>query len=231
MRILLVEDEAAVSSFIKKGLQEQGHEVTQAFDGTTGYKLAGQTEQDLIILDVVMPGINGVELCKRIRTKLELDLPIIMLTALGTTDDIVDGLDSGADDYLCKPFKFQELLARISALSRRKSQGNLASSHLLEVEDLIMDLKSKEVHRDGVEIELTAREFGFLEYLLKNKNIVVSRADIMENVWEVGFDLGTNVIDVYVNYLRKKIEHGFKSKLIKTVIGMGYTIKDSRIED
>ncbi|MBL4703367.1 MAG: response regulator transcription factor [Flavobacteriales bacterium] len=226
MKILLIEDEAAVSSFIKKGLEEQGHEVTQAFDGITGYKLAGQTEQDLIILDVIMPGINGIELCGKIRNQLELTLPILMLTALGTTDDIVLGLDSGADDYLCKPFKFQELLARIKALSRRNEMNDGAVSQLLEVADLTMNLNTKEVHRGGKEIELTAREFKFLEYLLKNKNRVVSRADILENVWEVGFDLGTNVIDVYVNYLRKKIEHGFSSKLIKTVIGMGYIIKD-----
>ncbi|MFT7613171.1 MAG: two-component system copper resistance phosphate regulon response regulator CusR [Parvicellaceae bacterium] len=226
MKILVVEDEASVSSFIKKGLQEQGYEVTQAFDGVSGFKLASQTEQDIIIVDVVMPGMNGIDLCGKIRNELGLKVPILMLTALGTTDDVVLGLESGADDYLTKPFKFQELLARIRALSRRSNGSESTAAKLLEADDLTLNLRTKEVHRGGKEIELTAREFKFLEYLLKNKNIVVSRVDILENVWEVGFDLGTNVIDVYVNYLRKKIDAGFEDKLIKTVIGMGYVIKD-----
>lgn len=226
MKILLIEDEASVSSFIKRGLEEEGHIVTQAFDGVTGVKLADDSELDLIILDVIMPGMNGIEVCNILKNEKEIPTPIIMLTALGTTDDIVTGLDIGADDYLTKPFKFKELLARINALTRRRKKLEKKENEYLQVQDLTMNLGSKEVHRNGVQIELTAREFKLLEYLLKNKNRVVSRTSILENVWEVDFDLGTNVIDVYINYLRKKIEQGFDSKIIKTVIGMGYIIKD-----
>lgn len=226
MKILLIEDEASVSSFIKRGLEEEGYMVTQAFDGVTGVKLADNSELDLIILDVIMPGMNGIEVCNILKNEKEILTPIIMLTALGTTDDIVTGLDIGADDYLTKPFKFKELLARINALTRRKKNLEKNESEYLKVLDLTMNLGSKEVFRNGTQIELTAREFKLLEYLLKNKNRVVSRTSILENVWEVDFDLGTNVIDVYINYLRKKIEQGFDSKIIKTVIGMGYIIKD-----
>ena len=224
MKILLVEDEAAVSAFIKRGLEEQGHNLTQAFDGITGLNLAKQNDYDLIILDVVMPKMNGIELCNKLRSEVGIDASILMLTALGTTDDIVLGLETGADDYLTKPFKFKELLARINALSRRKSDTK--NSKTLTVADLLLNTETKEVYRNNKEIKLTAREFKFLEYLLKNKNRVVSRTDILENVWEVEYDLGTNVIDVYINYLRKKIEVGFSSKLITTIIGMGYIIKE-----
>ncbi len=226
MKVLLIEDEQSVSSFIKKGLEEQGHLVTQAFDGTIGLKLASQEDFDVIILDVVIPGMNGIEVCDQLKNNLGVNTPILMLTALGTTDDIVTGLEIGADDYLTKPFKFKELLARLNALTRRTAIRNGDGKQILRVKDLVMNLDTKEVHRDNKEIRLTAREFKLLEYLLKNKNRVVSRTDILENVWEVDFDLGTNVIDVYMNYLRKKIEHGFSSKIIKTVIGMGYIIKD-----
>jgi len=226
MKILLIEDEQSVSSFIKRGLEEQGNTVVQAFDGTTGLKIAFQDEFDMIILDVVMPGMNGIEVCDQLKNKRGTDTPILMLTALGTTDDIVTGLETGADDYLTKPFKFKELLARINALVRRGTVSDDIGVLLLKVQDLNMNLQSKEVYRGSSEIVLTAREFKLLEYLLKNKNRVVSRTDILENVWEVDFDLGTNVIDVYINYLRKKIEHGFSSKIIKTVIGMGYVIKE-----
>ncbi len=226
MKVLLIEDEQRVSSFVTKGLEEQGHVVVQAFDGLTGIKLALQDEFDVIILDVIMPGMNGIEVCQRLKDENELNTPILMLTALGTTDDIVTGLESGADDYLSKPFKFKELLARISALSRRSAGGAKSGNQTLRIADLEMNLVSKEVIRNGIEIDLTTREFRLLEYLLKNKNRVVSRTDILENVWEVNFDLSTNVIDVYINYLRKKIEKGFSSKIIKTVIGMGYMIKD-----
>jgi two-component system copper resistance phosphate regulon response regulator CusR len=226
MKILLIEDEQSVSSFIKRGLEEQGNQVVQAFDGITGLKSALNDVYDAIILDVVMPGMNGIEVCDKLKNQHEISTPILMLTALGTTDDIVTGLQTGADDYLAKPFKFQELIARLHALSRRRNVGGKGKTEMLKVKDLEMNLKSKEVHRGGVEIALTAREFRFLEYLLKNKNRVVSRTDILENVWEVDFDMGTNVIDVYINYLRKKIDQNGTSKLIKTVIGMGYVIKD-----
>jgi len=226
MKVLLIEDEQSVSSFIKRGLEEQGHGVVAAFDGTTGLKLASQDEYDIIVLDVIMPGINGYEVCDTLKNKRGDITPILMLTALGTTDDIVTGLETGADDYLPKPFKFKELLARMNALYRRANTVKQATATILKVKDLQMNTSSKEVFRNGTEIHLTAREFRLLNYLLENKNRVVSRTDILENVWDVNFDLGTNVIDVYINYLRNKIEKGFSSKIIKTVIGMGYVIKD-----
>ena len=226
MKILVIEDEPSVSSFIKKGLEEQGNEVVQAFDGASGVKLACQYEFDIIILDIVMPIMNGTEACYALKNKHHIEAPIIMLTALGSTDDIVSGLESGADDYLAKPFKFKELLARIFALTRRNNFNNGNRSLQLTVQDLTLDLNLKEVYRNNKEVKLTSREFRLLEYLLRNKNRVVSRMDILENVWEIDFDIGTNVIDVYINYLRNKIEQGKSSKIIKTVIGMGYIIKD-----
>ena len=226
MRVLLIEDEQHVSSFIKRGLEEHGFRVTQAFDGSVGLKLATTDDFSIIILDVIMPGMNGIEVCSKLKNELYIDTPIIMLTALATTDDIVTGLETGADDYLAKPFKFKELLARINTQIRRKDTGNKFAGNLLSHSTLEVNTHSKEVKRDSVSIALTAKEFNLLEYLLKNKNRVVSRIDILENVWEVDFDMGTNVIDVYINYLRKKIEIKGKPKIIKTVIGMGYIIKD-----
>lgn len=225
MKILLIEDEVRVSSFIKKGLEEQGEEVAQAFDGQTGLNLACQHAFDVIILDVVMPVMNGIQVCNKLKNHYKISTPILMLTALGTTDDIVLGLETGADDYLTKPFKFKELLARLNVLNRRKKLDN-APVEIIEAQGVKMNLTTKEVTRDGNKIKLTAREFKLLEYLIKNKNRVVTRTDILESVWEVDFDLGTNVIDVYVNYLRKKAGKGLKTKLIETVIGMGYIIKD-----
>lgn len=224
MKILLIEDEVRVSSFIKKGLEEQGEEVIQAFDGQTGLNLACQHAFDVIILDVVMPIMNGVEVCNQLKNHHKITSPILMLTALGTTEDIVLGLETGADDYLTKPFKFKELLARLNALARRNGTVD-TPTEVLESQGIIMNLATKEVSRQGNIIKLTAREFKLLEYLLKNKNRVVTRTDILENVWEVDFDLGTNVIDVYINYLRKKAGQGLDTKLIETVIGMGYIIK------
>ena len=223
MRILVVEDEVSVSSFIKKGLEEQGHEILQAFDGAMGLKMALQQSFDLIILDIILPGMNGLEVCSKIREGGGVSVPILMLTALGTADDVVDGLNSGADDYLPKPFKFKELVARVRALGRRKNLNQ--TDTVLKVADLELNLDAKTVSRNGEPIKLTAREFNLLEYLIKNKGRVVSRVDILENVWEVDFDLGTNVIDVYVNYLRNKIDKGFEPRLIHTVVGMGYVLK------
>lgn len=225
MKILLIEDELRVSSFIKKGFEEEGDEVVQAFDGGSGVKLATQYDFDVIILDIVMPVMNGIEVCQKLKQEIGLATPILMLTALGTTDDIVLGLDSGADDYLSKPFKFKELIARVNALSRR-SAGTKPDTKVLTVKDLVLDLDTKEVHQNGQMVNLTSKEFRLLEYLLRNKNRVLSRMEILENVWEVDFDMGTNVIDVYVNYLRKKLKASSSEKIISTVIGMGYVIKD-----
>ncbi|MBL7844761.1 MAG: response regulator transcription factor [Cyclobacteriaceae bacterium] len=227
MKILLIEDEQHVASFIRKGLEENGFQVAQAFDGVTGLSMALSETYDVIILDIVMPGMNGLEVCKKLRQEHGDHTPVLMLTALGTTDDIVDGLTIGADDYLTKPFKFKELMARVQALARRKILVNKT----LLVDDLKLDSDAKEVFRSGKRIDLTAREFRLLEYLLLNKNRVVSRTDILENVWDINHDLGTNVVDVYINYLRKKIDHDFPTPLIKTVVGMGYCIKDTDRED
>lgn len=226
MKVLLIEDEERVASFIRKGLEEHSIQVVQAFDGSTGLNLALSETYDVIILDIIMPGINGLELCKKLRAEHD-QTPVLMLTALGTTDDIVNGLTTGADDYLTKPFKFRELLARVFALSRRKNVVN----KILTVDDLRMDTKAMEVYRGGKRIDLTAREFRLLEYLLLHKNEVVPKTYILENVWDINHDLGTNVVEVYINYLRKKIDHDFPVPLIKTVVGMGYTIKDTHREN
>jgi len=226
MNILVIEDELSVSSFIKRGLEEQNHQVTQAFDGESGLKLARQYDFSVIICDVVMPVMNGIEVCKLLKNQYKSTTPILLLTALGTTDDIVLGLESGADDYLTKPFKFKELLARINALSRRFNNSSAVNVEMLTVKELTLNLNTKEVHWESNLVKLTSREFKLLEFLLNNKNRVVSRIEILENVWEVDFDLGTNVIDVYINYLRKKVEKPFDTKIIETVIGMGYIIKE-----
>lgn len=223
MRVLIIEDEVSVSSFIKKGLEETGFQVYAAYDGSTGLSMALQTEVDVILLDVVLPGINGVELCKKLRSEHKISTPILMLTALGSTEDIVKGLESGADDYLTKPMKFRELSARIKALMRRKTSVDNNKWH---IDDLEVNQDSMQVKRANKEINLTAKEFNLLKYFLMNKDKVVSRVDILENVWDVNFDLGTNVVDVYVNYLRNKIDKGFEQKLIHTVVGMGYILKD-----
>ncbi|MEY2905314.1 MAG: hypothetical protein RJA52_1330 [Bacteroidota bacterium] len=224
-KILIIEDEPAISGFLKRGLEDIGCEVMQAFDGEMGLKLAAKAEHDIIILDLILPGINGLQLCQKIRNDLKLNTPILMLTALDETEDIVKGLDTGADDYLAKPFKFQELLARLRALKRRPEMS-AAPSRFLKVADLQMDLDKKVVIRGGQEIILTPKEFYLLKYLIQNKNKVVSRSKILEKVWEIQFDLSTNVVDVYMNYLRKKIDKPFDHNLIHTVVGMGYILKD-----
>jgi len=187
MNILIVEDEPNVAAFLKKGLQEQAYEVEVAYDGTTGKMLATRNSYSLIMLDVIMPGINGLELCKAIRS-FDKQTPILMLTALGTTDDVVTGLDNGADDYIAKPFKFKELLARVRALTRRNSGKEAALTMTLA--DLELNLDTKTASRCGKEINLTAREFALLEYFLKNKGKVLSRMDLLENVWNFNLDLG-----------------------------------------
>lgn len=223
MKILLIEDEPKVASFIKKGLEEQTYEVDQAYDGTFGVKLALQNEYDLVILDLILPNMSGLDVCREIR-KHNTNVCILMLTALGSTDDKIIGLDAGADDYLAKPFEFKELLARIRALSRRGTEN--VSGEKLRISDLEMDVVKKTVHRAGKPVSLTAREFSLLYYLLRNQGRVVSRVDITEQVWETSFDTGSNVIDVYINFLRKKIDKDHPTKLIHTLVGMGYVLKD-----
>ncbi|WP_266204727.1 response regulator transcription factor [Pontibacter kalidii] len=223
MKILLIEDEPKVASFIKKGLEEQSYEVDQAYDGSLGIRLALQKEYDLIILDIILPNMNGLDVCREIR-RHNSTVSILMLTALGTTDDKIIGLDAGADDYLTKPFEFKELLARIRAISRRSSESIVGER--LGIADLEMDVVRKTVLRAGKPISLTAREFALLHYLLRNKGRVVSRVDITEQVWETSFDTGSNVIDVYINFLRKKVDKGHTSRLIHTLVGMGYVLKE-----
>lgn len=224
MKILLVEDEPNVSSFIKKGLDEQGYNTQIAEDGETALQLVDKNPFDIIILDRVLPGMDGVDVCRKIRSRKNSQMGILMLSALGTTDEIVIGLDSGADDYLSKPFRFQELDARIRALGRR--QDGSKGEKILEVADLSLNLETRTATRNGKEIILTNREYLLLEFFLRNKGKVVSRMDILEKVWEVNFNPGTNVVDVYVNYLRKKIDKGFHPRLIHTKVGMGYILKE-----
>lgn len=224
MKLLIIEDEQDIAAFLKKGLEENGHETQLAYDGEMGLRLAANVPYDVILLDIILPKLNGLEVCQKLRQELGFTNPIIMLTALGATDDVVDGLNIGADDYLVKPIKFKELLARLMALNRRKDFS--VTNNVLQVGDLILNQDTKEVHREGELISLTAKEFNLLAYLMRNKGRVLSRIDILENVWEINFDLGTNVIDVYMNYLRKKVDKQFETKLLHTVVGMGYVIKE-----
>jgi len=225
MKILIVEDEPKVASFIKQGLEEQGYETDVVFDGNMGKKFALRNHYDLILLDIIIPYVNGIELCKQIKEE-KPSMPILMLTALGTTEDKVSGFDAGADDYLVKPFEFAELLARVKALTKRLS-GITETTNKLKVADLELDLDLKMARRQTKSIDLTAKEFALLEYFMRNKGKVLSRADIAEKVWDITFDTGTNVVDVYVNILRKKIDKEFDQKLIHTRIGMGYFFNES----
>lgn len=223
MKVLVVEDEPKVASFIKQGLEEQSYNVSVAYDGFFGHKLATENEYDAIVLDLMIPYMNGLEVCQKLREE-GIKTPILMLTALGSTDDKVTGLESGADDYLVKPFEFKELIARLRALSKRFTDS-MHTSKVLKIADLEMNLDQKSVRRAGKSIDLTAKEYSLLEFLLRNKHKVVSRSEISEKVWDIHFDTGTNVIDVYVNFLRKKVDKDFSQKLIHTMVGMGYVIK------
>jgi len=222
MRILVIEDEPKVAAFLKQGLEESGYEVLSAYDGLMGKRLALQETLDLVMLDVVMPGMNGVEVCRSIREGGGR-MPILMLTALGTTEDKVGGLDAGADDYLVKPFEFKELLARIRSLTRRGSNVQEGAVHL-QYDGLVLDLAKKEAVREGKRISLTAKEFALLDYLMRNADRVLSRAQICERVWDINFDTGTNVVDAYIKLLRKKVDKEFEPKLIHTRVGMGYIL-------
>jgi two-component system copper resistance phosphate regulon response regulator CusR len=223
MKILLVEDEPKVSAFIRRGLEEEHFELDVAYDGHYGRQLAVSKGYDLIILDVILPGLSGIDVLHAIRAQ-DQQVPVLMLTALGTTTDKLRGFDGGADDYLVKPFDFPELLARIRALTRRRGQETKGA--LLLLADLTVDTSAKTVTRAGQPIKLTAREFGLLELFMRHKNRVLSRAELAENSWEDSFDAGSNVIDVYVNYLRNKVDKGFSQKLIHTVVGMGYVMRE-----
>lgn len=233
MRILLAEDDPAVANIITKTLAEENYEVTVAPDGTTAWLYITNFTYNTLILDVMLPGLNGIELCKRTREHNILT-PVLMLTALGTTDNIVVGLDSGADDYMTKPFKLAELLARVRSLTRRAASREAsadATTHpepasIIRYGSVEMDLDQKTVQRNGRLIELTATEFRLLEYFLRNKKRVLSRMDILEKVWGYDFDMNTKVVDVYINYLRKKLDSSAESKLIHTVTGMGYILKE-----
>lgn len=225
-KILIVEDEKKIATTLKKGLTENGYHVDLAFDGLIGKRLFESNSYDLLILDINLPGMNGYELCKNIRNTNQ-HIPIIMLTAMNTTEDKIEGFDNGTDDYIIKPFEFKELLVRIRALLKRTMNQQLPTGNILKVADLEMNLDTKEVKRADQPITLTAKEFQLLEYFMRNRNRVLSRSDIAERVWEIDFDTQTNVIDVYVNYLRNKIDKKFDTRLIHTQVGMGYVMKES----
>ena len=228
-KILLVEDDPEVASFINKGLSEAGYEVQLTMDGPSGYRTAAMGGFDLIILDVMLPGLSGLELCRGIRHQNKT-VGILLLTALGNAENIVDGLNSEADDYLVKPFKFVELLARIKSILRRSElaqQANVTPEETYKVADLEVNHYRKTVKRAGQIIPVTSTEYRLLLLLIKNPGRVYSRVEILEHVWDVNFNMNTNVVDVYVNYLRKKVDRDKPEKLIHTVIGMGYVLKEA----
>lgn len=226
MKILVVEDEQKVAMFIKNGLEEHHYEVDLAYDGQMGERLALGKSYNLVLLDVIIPSINGIELCRRIK-EVKPGVPVLMLTALGTTSDKVIGFDAGADDYLVKPFEFEELLARIRALTKRMSL-TVEQSESLKVADLTLDLNLKTARRGDRKIALTAKEFDLLEYFMRNARRVISKAELSEKVWGISFDTGTNVVEVYINILRKKIDKDFPVKLLHTRIGLGYLMSDAQ---
>ncbi|MDO4159438.1 MAG: response regulator transcription factor [Prevotellaceae bacterium] len=222
--ILLAEDEENIASFISRGLTKLGYTITVCHDGEEAWQtLQDNNYFDLLVLDIIMPKMNGIELCRRYRESFGYQKPVIMLTALGSTEDIVRGLENGAEEYLTKPFSFIELATRIKAMLRR----NEAEKRQLVCADLTLDLKARIARRDGKDIELTAKEFRLLEYFMHNKNTALSRLTLMKDVWDMNFDTNTNIVDVYVNYLRGKIDKGYERKLIQTVIGVGYIMKET----
>jgi two-component system copper resistance phosphate regulon response regulator CusR len=224
MAVLVVEDEPNVVSVIKRGLSEYGFEISVATDGLTGLQMATSHPFDLIILDVMLPSMDGIQVCKRIREQNQ-NVPILMLTALDSTENIVTGLDSGADDYMVKPFKMAELAARLRTLIKRRGSDNQPVKNVYKIADIEVDTDAKIVTRNQIPINLTPTEYRLLEYFLKNQKKVLSRIQILESVWDIDFNMGTNVVDVYINYLRKKLDKDNPSKLIHTVFGMGYIMK------
>lgn len=225
MRILLVEDEIKTLHSLRQGLEEHGWTVNTATDGNSGLRLASNDDYDVIVSDITLPGISGLELCAQLRA-LGVQAPLLLLTALSDTDDKVAGLEAGADDYLAKPFEFKELLARIRALARRPT-NTVRAENILKFADLELDLNAKRVTRGGKEINLTPRELALLEFFLRNPGVVLSKVEIAEKVWDLNFDTGTNVIEVYVNYLRNKLDKGFEKKLLHTLFGQGYVLRES----
>ncbi|HKK43562.1 MAG TPA: response regulator transcription factor [Bacteroidales bacterium] len=225
MKILVVEDEPKVAAFIKHGLEENHYEADIAYDGRNAEKLALQYEYDLFVIDIIIPYVNGLDLCHVLK-KAKPEVPVLMLTALGTTEDKLRGFDAGANDYLVKPFEFREFLARVRVLLKTRITTHDVSNSLV-VADLELDLDKKVARRGGQTIELTAKEFLLLQYLMRNTGRVLSRNDIVENVWDMNYDFSTNVVDVYINFLRKKIDRGYEKKLINTRIGLGYIFGDS----
>lgn len=221
MRILVVEDDKKVAGFIKKGLEEESYAVDVAYDGEDGLHFGSEGQYDLIVLDIMLPKIDGLEILSQLRDQGK-DTPILLLTAKDAVDDKVTGLNKGADDYLTKPFAFSELLARVRVLLRR---GKAEVKTTLMISDLTLDLVSHKVNRGGDEIELTGKEYGLLEYFMRNQEKVLTRTMIAEHVWDYNFDTFTNVIDVYINHLRKKIDKGRELKLLHTLRGVGYVMK------
>ena len=224
-RIFVIEDEKRLADILRAGFEENEFKVDTAYDGYLGRTMVRNNHYDLIILDINLPLVNGYELCKEIRAH-DKNIPIIMLTALGTSENKLTGFDVGADDYVVKPFDFKELLARVKVFLRRALPKELIQEDVIQIDDLIINTSKKSVIRAGIPIKLTAKEYLLLEYLAKNKGIVVSRVDIAEKIWELKFDTGTNYIDVYINYLRKKIDKDYPNKLIHTKVGLGYVLKD-----
>lgn len=225
MRVLVVEDQPKMALFVKKGLQEVGYAVDLAECGTAAESLSSQNDYDLIVLDVMLPDQSGIDTARHLRRD-GFEGPILMLTALSTTKDKVNGLDAGADDYLTKPYSFDELLARVRALLRRQKSATGAHS-VLKYSDLELDLLSRKARREGLEIQLTSKEFALLEFLMRNPERPLSRMSILEHVWDGHFDSESNVVDVYVNLLRKKVDAPFRKKLIQTQIGVGYVLRES----
>ncbi len=227
MTILIIEDDHRVAQLIQRGLEEHGFSPMVAYDGLMGRKLALRDDYDLIITDIILPKLDGLDICRQIRQR-KPDTPIIMLTALGATDDKVEGFDSGADDYLVKPFEMRELLARVRVLLKRRHKTTGGAGFILRVSNLEMNLHTKIVKRGERDINLTPKEFKLLEYMMQNPDRVLSRVEIAEKVWQTHFDTGTNFIDVYINYLRKKIDRDFDQKLIHTKSGMGFIFKSDK---
>lgn len=225
IKILVIEDEKRVADLLKIGLEENGYQVLVAYDGEMGWRLFQSNDFQLIISDIILPKLNGFELCKKIR-KADEEIPILMLTALGTADDKLEGFDMGADDYMVKPFDFRELLARVRVLLKRRAVAKVDVVKEISYADLYINLERQEVTRNGEPIKLSPKEYNLLVYLVENAEKVVSRVEIAEKVWNTHFDTGTNFIDVYINYLRKKMDKNFEVKLIHTKPGVGFILTD-----